>query len=164
MKHIRVMAVMALMAAVCCTAIRAEAEEGEETWIGDEVYGYCEKYGEEYGICAELIAAIIERESSGCANAVNGDCKGLMQISMSYHKDRMERLGVTDIWDAESNIRIGADYLAELFGEYEEASLVLDIYSGRGQKAFDNYDSGTMSGYAGGILERSAELERVHNK
>ncbi len=163
---IRVLAVLVLTAAVCCTTIRAEAaeEEQSDTWIGDEVYGYCEKYGEEYGICAELLMAIIERESSGVIMAQNGDCKGLMQIKASCHKDRMERLGVTDIFDAESNVMVGADYLAELFEEYEDPGLVLDIYSGRGQKAFNNYDSGTMSSYASGILERSAELERVHGK
>lgn len=107
--------------------------------------------------------AIIEKESSGQADAVNGDCKGLMQVSERWHTDRMERLGVTDLYDPYGNIIIGVDYLAELATEYEDIALVLDIYSGN-SKAFQNYEHGIVSIYAKEILERTAELERLHEK
>lgn len=134
-----------------------------DTWLFKEVQNYCEEIGGEYGICPELIEAMIESESSGQADAENGSCKGLMQISEKWHIERMERLGVTDIFDEYGNILLGADYLAELFEEYGEASLVLDVYNGN-RNAMYNYENGILSKYAGKILERSAELERLHGK
>ena len=123
----------------------------------------CEEYGEAYGICPEFLMAVVETESSGKAYAENGGCKGLMQISTKHHADRMERLGVSDIYDERGNILVGTDYLAELFDEYEEASLVLDVYNGN-SKAKSNYENGILSEYAGKILDRSEELERLHGK
>ena len=134
-----------------------------ETYLSEEIQGYCIEIGQEYGICPELLMAMIERESTGDRNAENGSCKGLMQISERWHKDRMEKLGVTDIHDEYGNILLGADYLAELREEYCEVSYVLDIYNGN-SKADYNYENGILSDYAKHILERSEELERMHNK
>ena len=141
------------------TAVSKDAD----TWLSEEVKEYCVEIGEKYGICPEFLEAIIEAESRGQADAENGGCKGLMQISEKWHIERMERLGVTDIFDEYGNILVGADYLAELFEEYGEASLVLDLYHGD-SKAMYNYENGILSKYAGKILERSAELERLHGK
>ena len=141
------------------TAVSKDAD----TWLSEEVQEYCEEIGEEYGICPEFLEAIIETESRGQADAENGGCKGLMQIAEKWHRGRMKRLGVMDILDPYSNILVGADYLAELFEEYGEASLVLDIYHGD-SKAMRNYESGILSEYAEKILGRSAELERLHGK
>ena len=58
--------------------------------------------------------AIVEAESSGKADARNGGCIGLMQVYEKYHKDRMKRLGVTDLYDPYSNILVGTDILMEL--------------------------------------------------
>lgn len=120
----------------------------------------CVKYGEEYGICPELLMAMIERESSGRPDVENGGCKGLMQISDRWHKDRMERLEVTDIYDVDGNIHVGADYLAELFGKYEDVGIVLMVY--HGEKDAANKEK--LSSYADWILTRSAELERWNGK
>ena len=68
------------------------------SFISEEAQESCVKYGEEYGICPELLMAMIEKESSGRPDVESGGCKGLMQISGRWHKDRMERLGVTDIY------------------------------------------------------------------
>ena len=141
------------------TAVSKDAD----TWLSEEVQEYCEEIGEAYGICPEFLEAIIETESRGQADAENGGCKGLMQISEKWHRDRMKRLGVTDILDSYSNILVGVDYLAELFEEYGEASLVLDIYHGD-SKAMYNDENGILSEYAEKILGRSAELERLHGK
>ena len=134
-----------------------------DTWLSEDVQSYCEEIGEEYGICPEFLEAIIETESSGQADAENGGCKGLMQISEKWHRDRMKRLGVTDIYDTYGNILVGTDYLAELFEEYGEASLVLDLYHGD-SRAQNNYENGILLEYAAKILERSAELEILHGK
>lgn len=141
-------------------AMPVYAEEIEDIWISEEIQEACVEYGEQYDICPELLMAIIEVESSGRTNATNGDCSGLMQISVKWHQDRMERLGVSDIFDLRGNILVGCDYLSELFTEYEDVGTVLMVYHGE-----RNATSKTeLSSYASTILERSAELERLHEK
>lgn len=130
------------------------------SFISEEAQESCVKYGDEYGICPELLMAMIERESSGRPDAESGGCKGLMQISDRWHKDRMDRLEVTDIYDVDGNIHVGADYLAELFEEYEDVGSVLMVYHGEKNAA----DKEKLSSYADWILTRSAELERMNGK
>lgn len=131
--------------------------------LSDEIIGYCDEIGEHYGICSELLQAMIEKESTGNPDAVNGGCIGLMQISERWHMDRMNRLGVDDLFDPYSNILVGADYISELAEKHGDVALVLDIYNGN-SKAFCNNDNGIISSYAKWILERSEELEREHGK
>lgn len=45
------------------------------TYISEDAQEACVKYGEEYGICPELLMAIIERESAGQADAENGGAR-----------------------------------------------------------------------------------------
>ena len=125
---------------------------------------YTEEIGQQYGICPELLQAIAERESSLRIYATNGTCKGLMQISEKWHRDRMERLGVTDIYDAYGNILLAADYLAELAEESDDLYYVLMRYNMKKSTAKKLYEVGQYTDYAVGIVERSAELERLHGK
>lgn len=129
-----------------------------ETYIDPTYIEICTEVGEEYGICPELLMAIIEKESSGHADAENGSCKGLCQVSERWHRDRMERLGVDDIFDPEGNIRLCADYLVELGAEYQDIAICLGTYHG------EKHPEITISNYTTWILERSEELERAHNK
>ena len=87
----------------------------------------------------------------------------MMQISGRWHTDRMERLGVTDIYDVDGNIHVGTDYLAELFEEYGEVTTVLMVYHGE-RNAVEKSENGEISKYADWILTRSAELERRNGK
>ena len=130
----------------------------EDTYLKAEYVTICEEVGEDYGICPELLMALIERESSGNPNAENGSCKGLCQISERWHGGRMERLGVSDIYDPEGNIRLCTDYLCELGAKYEDIGVCLGIFHGEANPEI------TISSYTNGILERSAELERAHGK
>lgn len=134
-----------------------------DTYISETAQETCIECGEKYGISPELLMAIAEKESSGNRYVVNGSCKGIMQISERWHEKRMAELGVKDIYDERGNILVATDYLAELFEEYEDVSLVLDVYNGN-SKAESNYDNGIISKYSKSILERSAELERIHGK
>ena len=63
--------------------VRAEGMDDWEEYI-EVVCG-------EYGICPELVQAIIERESSWDPKAESDGCEGLMQISPVFHQGRMER-------------------------------------------------------------------------
>lgn len=140
----------------------AIAEEAD-TYISKTAQEACYEYGEQYNICPEFLMAIIETESGGRSDAIGGGCVGLMQISPRWHRDRMKRLDVTDLFDERSNILVGADYLAELFEKYEDAAVVLMIYHGE-KDAVKKAEQGDISDYASGILERTAELERIHEK
>lgn len=126
---------------------------------------YCEEIGEEYGICAELLEAICFKESTWrpTVKSSDGRCIGLMQINPAVHKDRMEKLGVTDLTDAYSNILVGADYLLELFEEYGDVYEVLMIFN-MGNRGRELYEQGIYSHYAESICEMSMELEREHGK
>ena len=134
---------------------RAEEREG---WID-----YIEIICQDKHICPELVESIIEAESSWNPKAQNGDCIGLMQVSRSWHKDRMARLGVTDLTDPYDNILVGVDYLSELFERYEDVGAVLMKYNGDSRLP-EYLKTGEMSEYAEKILTRSAELERMHGK
>lgn len=135
-----------------------------DTYLSWEMQKACIKHGEEYGICPELLMAIIEQESRGQPDAENEGCKGLMQINEKFHIDRMNRLGVTDIYSVDGNIRVGADYLLELFEEYGEIYLVLMVYNMGSERAEALWEQGKISKYALTVAERSAELERLHGK
>lgn len=145
---------------MCLSITFTSTAQPKGSFISEEVQEICVKYGEEYGICPELLMAMIEKESSGRPDVENGGCKGLMQISDRWHKDRMKRLEVTDIYDSDGNIHVGADYLAELFNKYEDVGVVLSVY--HGEK--DATTKTELSDYAECILTRSAELERMNGK
>lgn len=136
----------------------------EDTWIDKEYQRHCVKIGEIYSICPELLMAMIEAESSGNPSASNGSCKGLMQVSEKWHKDRMKQLGVSDINDPYGNILVATDYLYELFHKYGDVAHVLMVYNGD-SRASDFADGKCdMSEYAQKILARSEYLERIHGK
>lgn len=119
-----------------------------------------------YNVCPELIEAMIERESDWNPNAYNNGCIGLMQINAKYHKERMQKLGVTDLTDPEENILVGVDYIAELFEKYEDVYAVLQFYNaGYSEKyGIGAYEKGIYTDYAIEVSERAVELERVHGK
>ena len=124
------------------------------------------KYGELYNICPEFLIAVAKRESEFNPEAVNGSCVGLMQVSLRWHTDRMERCHVTEeeMWTVDGSMHVAADYLAELFDEYEDAALVLMIYNGDSDASSFAQGDCDMSDYASDILTYSRELEEKHGK
>lgn len=131
--------------------------------IPEEIQEACERYGAEYDICPELLEAICYYESRYIADVSNKDCKGLMQINEPVQKERMEKLGVTDIYDVDSNIHTGADLLGELFSEYKDVGTVLMLYHGE-KDAVKKGNAGKLSKYAQRIINKSEKLERAHGK
>lgn len=129
----------------------------------EQVQRLCIKYGIEYNICPELLEAICFEESRYTPDAVNGTCRGIMQINEPYHTERMQKLGIEDIYDIESNIHVGADYLAELFQGNQDTAAVLMMYHGE-KDAINKANEGRLSKYCKRILEKSEKLERLHGK
>lgn len=137
----------------------------EETGVPEDIYQYAEVIGDEFNICPELLMALAERESCFQADAENGPCKGLMQVNASTHKQRFVDAGwKSSEWtDPYKNMYVGADYLHDLFEQYEDVGIVLGVYHGE-KNAVSKGKSGHLSSYVTKILERSAELERIHGK
>ena len=133
----------------------------ENTYLSESTIDYCYQYGDEYDFRPELLIAIIEAESSGNPNAKNGDCLGLMQVSEKWHTDRMERLGVSDLYDESGNILVATDYLYELFMKYSDVGMMLLVYNGD-SSAKDYWNgNGDLSTYAEKIINRTEELENI---
>lgn len=116
--------------------LAAEPEPYNDPGIPDDVEEAARAAGEIYDISPELLEAIAWHESRFQTDAVNGDCTGLMQVSLYWHADRMERLGVTEaeMWEAGPNMMVAADFLAELFRIYgDDLGAVLMYYNGDGR-------------------------------
>lgn len=101
----------------------------------------------EYNLDARVLRAICEKESRMNADAVGdgGEAYGLMQIQPKWHKERMARLGVTDLLDPQQNIMVGADLLRELLdmhGTYERA---LNAYNTGDPDNYNGYSQEVMS-------------------
>ncbi len=163
MKNKITLAVITFAATFVIAILSANGFEAD-TYIAEEHQQYCVDIGNMYGICPELLMAMIEAESSGNPNAQNGSCKGLMQVSEKWHKDRMKKLGVANICDPYGNILVATDYISELAEKYEDVGMVLMVYNGD-SRAKDYWNgTGKLSKYADKILTRSEVLERIHGK
>lgn len=116
-----------------------------DTWIPQSQIDLCESLGAEYGICPELLEAIIERESSGKMEATNGSCYGICQINgavWGYEYDTEEK-----------QIRKACEMLLGYECEVDEA---LARYQGQRNPKYE--------GYVEKVLTRSHELEVIHGK
>nr|DAF20093.1 MAG TPA: hypothetical protein [Caudoviricetes sp.] len=94
-----------------------------------QVYTYC--VCKRYGVRYDLVVALIEKESGYKFDEVgdNGHSIGYMQIYEEWHKDRMERLNVTDLRNPYQNVLVGIDYLSELIERYGTVQDALAAYN-----------------------------------
>ena len=132
----------------------------------EDIQAYCEYVGNEYNICPELLEAIAYYESRFTPTAKNGSHYGMMQINVKVHKERLVAHEWTkeDMYIPYRNLVIAAEYLSELYEEYEENAIVLAMYSGN-SKAVKKYEKhGTICSYAKKVLEKSYEYETLHGK
>lgn len=151
------------------TAYAAEKETDHSVDINkmvqvpEEVREISEELGEQYCICPELLQAMAWKESRFRPDVENQGCIGIMQISERWHRDRMARLGVTDLYDMRQNMTVAADYIAELAADEEPVEIALMKY--HGESGISEVMDGTReSEYVTSILDLSAELERRHGK
>lgn len=96
-----------------------------------EINSYVEKTAKRYGLDSKIIKALIEEESGWLASAEgdNGQSVGLMQIQERWHKERMKRLGVTNLYNPEENVTVGCDILSELLNKYGNYKDALSVYN-----------------------------------
>ena len=138
----------------------------EPVVITEEVQFWAERYGAEYGICPEIIEAMVWTESrcDPLAQSQDKACKGLMQIKPGCHQDRMARLGVRNIFGTWENMRVGTDYLAELAEDEPDIAVALAKYNGQSDEKIEKARHGHYSGYVEQILAIAEELEARHGK
>lgn len=134
-----------------------------EIVIPEDVILLCETAGQVFNIEPELLEAICWVESTCNPNAVNGSCKGIMQISEQWHRERMKRLGVTSIFDKAGNIMVGADYLNELHGQYQNDACALMVFNGD-SRVGEYTKNGKSSEYANKVLFIADTLKTAHGK
>ena len=163
MKIIRwyIIAILLTIAGSLLIASTIHAEEKVE--VPEEIKEISEELGQAYGICPETIQSIGYMESRFQSDAVNGDCIGIMQVSEKWHKDRMKRLGVTDLTDPRGNMTVAVDYLSELIEDGEDLEAALMRYHGE-SRISQKLEAGEMSDYVEAVLEVSAMLERRNGK
>ncbi len=110
--------------------------------------GFVEKYSDEYGIDKHLVYAVIHSESGFKNDALSHkEAKGLMQITESTGSWAAEKIGIDDfktedLYDPETNIRIGCWYLSELIVQFEgEVSTALAAYNAGNGKVSEWLDN-----------------------
>lgn len=149
---------------VLFTASRVDA--AEPVVITEEVEQYSIKYGTQYGISPEIIQAMCWTESrcNPTAQSPNKACKGVAQIHVASHQERMSRLNVRNIFDVAGNIHVACDYLAEISETEPDIGCALMIYNGSSPERVSEGRNGRLSGYAKQVLEIAAELEERNGK
>ena len=152
-----------------CSSVTAFAKD--PTYLtDDELWSITTEVGELYDISPALLFALVETESSKNVYAENGSHKGLCQISTKWHKDRMETLGVENVFDPYGNVLTCADYLSELLGIAKKRGCEKEIeyalmrYNMATDTANEMYDRGEVSKYAKKVTKRAEELEEDARK
>ena len=98
------------------------------------LYDACEATG----LDMSLAVSVIWRETH-FQNLMGdgGKSYGYMQVQPRWHKDRMARLGVTDLLDPYSNFLVGCDFLAELLAKYDLPNAL--TYYNSGSPGYNQY-------------------------
>lgn len=147
--------------------VAAETEENNNLYFDVPLDHGIQKYI--FTMCSEcdscdldpaIITAIIWKESEFNADAIgdNGNSLGLMQVQPRWHSERMNKLSAPDLLDPYQNIRVGIDYLVELYSINDDLEWVLMAYNGGPTYANNLYNEGAISKYAIDILEKADEL------
>ena len=91
------------------------------------------RYANEFNLDENLVYSVIKAESKFKPNAISyRGAKGLMQISDITRDWAIEELelGDIDIYNTDTNIKIGCWYLNKLFKEFGSLDLVIAAYNG----------------------------------
>lgn len=141
-------------AAPTTTAVREVISYYDSIPLDKELQNYIIKQAHANGIQPQIVMAMIERESDYNITCMGdgGESYGLMQIQPKWHRERMKKLGCTDLLDPYQNVTVGIDYLCELLSRYD----------GDMAKALVGYNQGhykgTVTAYAKGVLARAEAL------
>ncbi len=85
-------------------------------------------------------------------------CVGLMQVSPTYHTERAERLGVTNLSDIYGNLVVGIDYFDELIKTCGSVELALMYYNMGPSAAQKTWDTVGETMYVRKVLAKANEF------
>lgn len=133
----------------------------ESKFFCDEIpLTYEEQYllrsaSDEFGVPYALVLGVIQ-EKSNFRNVVgcDGASAGYMQIQRIWHSDRMEKLGVVNLLDPNSNFKVGLDYLSELHNIYGDWRVVVTVYD-------IGYNPGYITNFAINVMNNYANWETI---
>ena len=97
-----VLGLNAIATAIEFPGINDKTELKEPVTVAElENKDHIEQMSRKYGLDSRIVKALIEEESGWCASAEgdNGQSIGLMQIQPRWHKERLTRLGITNLYD-----------------------------------------------------------------
>lgn len=125
--------------------------------VPQDIAEYCESAGQHFGISPEMLMAIAWKESSFNPKAENGSCKGLMQINVKVHEDKLAIYG-GDWSDTRTSIYTAAMVISEIMSD-DNADLgaIMSLYHGEGTP--DAY-----SDYTKEVGRISMDYERIDGK
>lgn len=159
----RLLKTIAFMVVFICL-LSVESLAKEQIVIPSKIETSCEKWGEEYGVCPELLEAICWHETRCKAEAENEGCIGITQINPKYFEASMKQLGINDLYDYDQNIRLCAYTLIEYSKQEEDLYYALMCWNSGSTKGKKLFEQGKFTKYAIQVSEESYELERMHGK
>ncbi|MGB2788164.1 MAG: lytic transglycosylase domain-containing protein, partial [Dokdonella sp.] len=115
----------------------------------------------DYGVDAALLRAVIHAESAFNPMAVSAKgAQGLMQLMPGTAND----LGVADAFDAQQNIRGGAQYLAQMLREFDGDERLATAAYNAGPGAVQKYENVPPYAETQVYVERVATLKERYRK
>ena len=125
--------------------------------VPNDIAQYCESAGKQYNISPEMLMAIAWKESHFTPDAENGDCKGLMQINIDVHEDKLAVYG-GDWSDERTSIYTAAMVISEIIDQgNDDLGSIMSLYHGEGTP--DAYSKYTQE-----IGRISEDYERIDGK
>lgn len=117
---------------------------------------YVEKYSKEYDIDPLLIYSVIKAESNFESTVKsNSGAIGLMQLMETTAKEVDKSVNVYDLYNSETNIRLGIEYFSKLLNHYNQNINLSIIAYNAGMGNVDKWiENGT-------ILKDGSNLENV---
>ena len=129
--------------------------------LGEDLQIHITRLCEEHHIEPTLIFAMIARESgyNPAAMGDGGKSYGLMQIQLRYVRQRMDKLGCTDLLDPYQNVAVGIDLISEYISKGYGLEWALMAYNGGEAYAYRLRANGYVSDYARAVIARSEEMK-----
>lgn len=126
-----------------------------EEIVASYVFDICQSYP---NVDPYIVLSVIYHESRFTPNVSSGNCVGLMQVSTYWSGERALKLGVTDFYDAYSNILLGVDILNDQL-EIANGDIyyALMLYNQTADSARQMYLQGIISGYAKSVVAKAEE-------
>ena len=125
--------------------------------VPTDIADICEQAGNHFNISPEMLMAIAWKESHFDPTAENGDCKGLMQVNVNVHSDKIKLYG-GDWSDSRTSIYAAAMLISELTERgYDDLGSIMSMYHGEGTP-------NAYSSYTQDVGRISADYERIDGK